>query len=438
MIASEAGNGQLKEERDLLEQGLENVGELVATMITTLQSSAPQAPEGDVRNVYKVGLNTTRLLMALGDVICAWLLLRGAEVALSRLGGELSAAGQGVLRGQGGLGPLVHPDRAAEAGRRGADRRGDRPGHHGPAGSRLLIRRRSEEQNGGMTPAAIPTLPFGRTGHDSTRVLFGAAALGDVSQEQADQTMELVLSYGINHIDTARSYGDAELRLGPWMETHRDTFFLATKTGERTKEGAAREIGESLERLRTDHLDHIQLHNLVEPEEWETAFAPGGALEAVVEAKEQGLVSHIGVTGHGVTVAAQHLRSLERYPFDSVLLPYNFAMSNNTAYLDDFEALVAVCAERGVAVQTIKSITRAPWGDREQTASTWYEPLTDQGAIDTAVAWVLGREGLFLNTVGDVSILPSVLAAAAKVTGRPEAAEMRALEDSFGLQPLFT
>jgi len=295
-----------------------------------------------------------------------------------------------------------------------------------------------EEQNGGMTPAAIPTLPFGRTGHDSTRVLFGAAALGDVSQDQADETMELILSYGINHIDTARSYGDAELRLGPWMETHRDSFFLATKTGERTRDGAAREIGESLERLRTDHIDHIQLHNLVEPEEWETAFAPGGALEAVIEAKEQGLVSHIGVTGHGVTVAAQHLRSLERYPFESVLLPYNFAMSNNTAYLDDFEALVAVCAERGVAVQTIKSITRAPWGDREQTASTWYEPLTDQGAIDTAVAWVLGRDGLFLNTVGDITILPSVLAAAAKVTGRPEAAEMRALEDSFGLQPLFT
>ncbi|HEU4545584.1 MAG TPA: aldo/keto reductase, partial [Microlunatus sp.] len=260
-----------------------------------------------------------------------------------------------------------------------------------------------------MTPAAIPTLPFGRTGHDSTRVLFGAAALGDVTQDQADQTMDLILSYGINHIDTARSYGDAELRLGPWMETHRDTFFLATKTGERTREGATREIGESLERLRTDHLDLIQLHNLVEPDEWETAFAPGGALEAVIEAKEQGLVSHIGVTGHGVTVAAQHLRALERYPFDSVLLPYNFAMSNNTAYLDDFEALVAVCAERDVAVQTIKSITRAPWGDREQTASTWYEPLTDQGAIDTAVAWVLGREGLFLNTVGDITILPSVL-----------------------------
>ena len=288
-----------------------------------------------------------------------------------------------------------------------------------------------------MTPA-IPTHPFGRTGHDSTRVLFGAAALGNVTQDQADQTMELIQSYGINHIDTARSYGDAELRLGPWMETHRDRFFLATKTGERTREGAKREIGESLERLRTDHLDLIQLHNLVEPEEWDTASAPGGALEAVIEAKEQELVSFIGVTGHGVTVAAQHLRSLERYPFDSVLLPHNFAMSRNSTYLDDFERLVTVCAERKVAVQTIKSITRAPWGDREQTANTWYEPLTDQAAIDTAVAWVLGRDGLFLNTVGDITILPKVLAAAAKVTHRPDAEAMRALEESVGLQPLFT
>lgn len=289
-----------------------------------------------------------------------------------------------------------------------------------------------------MTATAIAIQQFGRTGHESTRVLFGAAALGNVTQDQADATMDLILSYGINHIDTARSYGEAELRLGPWMETHRDTFFLATKTGERTRDGATREIGESLERLRTDHLDLIQLHNLVDPEEWETAFAPGGGLEAVIEAKEQGLVSHIGVTGHGVTVAAQHLRSLERYPFDSVLLPYNFAMSADAVYLDDFERLVAVCAERNVAVQTIKSITRAPWGDRAQTANTWYEPLTDQDAIDTAVAWVLGREGLFLNTVGDVTLLPKVLAAAAKVSGRPDAEVMRSLAESQGLQPLFT
>ena len=283
----------------------------------------------------------------------------------------------------------------------------------------------------------IPVQPFGRTGHDSTRLLFGAAAIGNVSQEEADQTMELIREHGINHIDTAASYGDAELRLGPWMETHRDEFFLATKTGERTSTEAYNEIQRSLERLRTDQIDLIQLHNLVDEGEWRTVFAAGGALEGVVEAKEDGLVRFIGVTGHGVTVAAQHLRSLQEYPFDSVLLPYNFAMSRNAVYMADFEALIAVCADRGVAVQTIKSITRGPWGDQTPTANTWYEPLTDQDAIDTAVSWVLGREGGFLNTVGDIHVLPKVIDAAERFTQRPNDDQMRDLEATFGLEPLF-
>ena len=283
----------------------------------------------------------------------------------------------------------------------------------------------------------IPVQPFGRTGHASTRIIFGAAAIGNVSQEDADQTMELIREHGINHIDTAASYGDAELRLGPWMETHREDFFLATKTGERTRSDAYNEIQRSLERLRTDHVDLIQLHNLVDEDEWRTAFSRGGALEAVVEAKDEGLVRHVGVTGHGVTVAAQHLRSLQEYPFDSVLLPYNFPMSRNAGYIADFEALVAVCAERGLAVQTIKAITRAPWGDQQPTANTWYEPLTDQGAIDTAVSWVLGRDGVFLNTVGDIHILPKVIDAAERFARRPGDEEMRALEGAFGLEPLF-
>ena len=283
----------------------------------------------------------------------------------------------------------------------------------------------------------IPVQPFGRTGHESTRLLFGAASIGNVSQDEADQTMDLIREHRINHIDTAASYGDAELRLGPWMETHRDEFFLATKTGERTRAGAYAEIGRSLERLRTDRLDLIQLHNLVAEDEWQTVFSPSGALEAVVQAKEEGLVRFIGVTGHGVTVAAQHLRSLEEYPFDSVLLPYNFPMSRNAGYISDFEALLAVCAERGVAVQTIKAITRGPWGDQDQTANTWYEPLTDQGAIHTAVSWVLGRDGVFLNTVGDIHILPMVIDAAERFTQRPTAEQMRELEAAFGLEPLF-
>jgi len=283
----------------------------------------------------------------------------------------------------------------------------------------------------------IPVLPFGRTGHESTRLIFGAAAIGNVSQEEADQTMELIRRHGINHIDTAASYGDAELRLGPWMELYRDEFFLATKTGERTQAEAYNQIQTSLERLRTDRIDLIQLHNLAAEDEWRTAFSAGGAGEGVIEAKEDGLVGFIGVPGHGVTVAAQHLRSLQEYPFDSVLLPYNFAMSRNVRYMADFEALAALCAERGVAVQTIKAITRGPWGDRNPTANTWYEPLTDQQPIDIAVSWVLGRNEVFLNTVGDIHILPQVIDAAERHEQRPSDEQMTDLETAFGLTPLF-
>lgn len=283
----------------------------------------------------------------------------------------------------------------------------------------------------------IPFAPFGRTGHVSSRVIFGAAALSTVTQDEADQTLELVRAHDVNHIDVAASYGEAELRLAPWLRAHRRDFFLATKTEERTCDAAYAEIQRSLERLGTDQVDLIQLHNLVDEDEWRTAFAPGGAVEAVVRARDEGLVRHIGVTGHGITVAAQHRRSIEELDFDSVLLPYNYPMSLNPGYLAEFEALTEICRDRGVAVQTIKAITRAPWGDREQTASTWYEPLTDPGAIETAVSWVLGRDGVFLNTVGDIHILPTVLEAAERFTARPGVEAMRELQTAFGLEPLF-
>ncbi len=283
----------------------------------------------------------------------------------------------------------------------------------------------------------IPTASFGRTGHESTRILFGAAAFSDVSQEDADQTMELIQRSGVNHIDVAASYGDAELRLGPWLAQHRDEYFLATKTGERSADDAWAEINRSLERMQTDHIELIQLHNLVDEAEWQTVYAAGGALEAVVRARDEGLVRFIGVTGHGVTVARQHLRSLEQFDFDSVLLPYNYAMTQNAQYLADFDELVAVCAERNVAVQTIKSITRAPWGDKEQTTSTWYEPLQDPAAIATAVDWVLGRDGLFLNTASDIRLLPMVLAAAERFSGPPDEAAMQELSRTWELEPLF-
>src|SRR5690242_474283 len=196
---------------------------------------------------------------------------------------------------------------------------------------------------------------------NSTRIIFGAAALGAMKQDKADQVLELLLEFGINHIDTAAAYGDSELRIGPWMREHRKRFFLATKTGDRTYQGARDSVRRSLERLRVDHVDLIQMHNLVEEAEWQTAFGPGGALEALIEARSQGLVRFIGVTGHGTPIVRMHRRSLERFAFDSVLFPYNFTMMNIPQYAAEAEALIKMCVERGVATQTIKSAARRRW-----------------------------------------------------------------------------
>ena len=250
---------------------------------------------------------------------------------------------------------------------------------------------------------------FGRTGHMSTRTIFGAVAVGRVTQEEADKTLEVLLEYGINHIDVAHSYGDAELRIGPWMKEHRDDFFLATKTEQRTRDGAWRELEQSLERMRVDTIDLWQMHLLIKPEEWETAMGPGGALEAFIEARDQGIVRYLGVTGHEVLVPKMHLRSLERFDFDAVLLPYNYPMMQNPDYAYAFNLLVGVCENRNVAVQTIKSLARRRWGEREREYATWYQPLEEQAAIDKAVHWVLGDPRVFLNTTGDIHLLPKVL-----------------------------
>ncbi len=284
----------------------------------------------------------------------------------------------------------------------------------------------------------LPKAPFGRTGHVSTRTLFGAASLGRVSQKDADRTLEVLLEYGVNHIDVAASYGDAEERIGPWMEKHRDKFFLATKTEERTYRGAMDELRRSLKRLRVDAVDLWQMHILVDEDEWQTAMGPGGALEAFIEARDKGLVRFLGVTGHGTTVAAMHMRSLERFDFDAVLLPYNYTMMQNPQYAADFEALTAMCRERNVAVQTIKSLAEGPWGGKIPTRATWYEPLESQPDIDRAVHWVLSREGVFLNTVGDIDLLPKVLDAAARFRHRPSDAEMAHMVQQTDSTPLFT
>jgi aryl-alcohol dehydrogenase-like predicted oxidoreductase len=283
----------------------------------------------------------------------------------------------------------------------------------------------------------IPRHPFGNTGHVSTRTLFGAACLGKVDQATADRTLDLLLRHGVNHIDTAASYGESELRIGPWMAEHRDLFFLATKTGERTYEGARDSIRRSLERLRVDHVDLLQLHNLTDPEQWEIAMGSGGALEAAVEARDQGLTRFIGVTGHGTIAPSIHKRSLERFAFDSVLLPYNFVMMQNPQYAADFEDLVSLAQQRGIAVQTIKGITAGPWNDKPRSRATWYEPLEEQDEVDLAVHWVLGRTGVFLNTVGDVDILPKVLDAADRFESRPSDAAMQALVEREQMAPLF-
>ena len=283
----------------------------------------------------------------------------------------------------------------------------------------------------------IERRPFGRTGHDSSRVVFGAAALGGVPQDVADRALDVLLEHGVNHIDVAASYGDAELRVAPWLRRHPDAFFLATKTGERTYAGAREEIRRSLDRLGVDSVDMIQLHNLVDVIDWDTALSAGGALEAAVEAREEGLVRFIGVTGHGLSVPEMHRRSLERFPFDSVLAPYNHVQMQDPRYAETFEALAAVCAERDVALQTIKSLARRRWDGRPHTAATWYEPLREQADVDLAVHWVLGRPDAFLLTTGDLEILPRLLDAAERFERRPDDEQMAGLADRSQAAPLF-
>lgn len=284
----------------------------------------------------------------------------------------------------------------------------------------------------------IDKIPFGNTGHDSSRAIFGAAALGAMRQERADATLALLDEYGINHIDTAASYGDSELRLASFLATRRKDFFLATKTGQRTKQGAAEEIRKSLDRMQIDQIDLIQMHNLTKQSEWDVAMGPGGALEALIDAQQEGLVRFLGVTGHGTYCPAMHVQSLQAYDFDSVLVPYNYSMMNNPQYAADFESLYTLCTSRNVAMQTIKGIALRRWReDDPDKRFSWYKPIREAEPMQRAIDFVMCRDNLFFNTTSDASLLPQVLRAVGAAGPRPDAQVLADDAQQLGLEPLF-
>ncbi|NIQ05797.1 MAG: aldo/keto reductase [Candidatus Korarchaeota archaeon] len=290
------------------------------------------------------------------------------------------------------------------------------------------------------TDKQIPKRPFGETNHPSSAAIFGGYALNTATVEETRKTLGILQEYGVNHIDTAPSYGDSEVRIGKWMEHHRDAFFLATKIDKRTYTAAKNQIQRSLERLQVKRVDLIQFHNLTDPEEWETVFSEDGALTAAIEARESGLVRFIGVTGHGLNAPKMHLRSLDEFALDSVLLPLNYPLMQNPKYAKEFKTLLERCHDRGVAVQTIKSIAQRRWReDEESRRNTWYKPLEEQSAIDLAVHWVLSHPQVFVITAGDRPLLPNVLEAAScfKMSERPSNEEMRALIERKDMEALW-
>ena len=283
----------------------------------------------------------------------------------------------------------------------------------------------------------MQTRRFGRTGHQSSVAIFGAAALWSVTQAEADKTMEQVIAAGVNHIDVAPSYGEAELRIGPWMPSERQRFFLGCKTTVRTKAGAAAEMRRSLERLRVDSFDLFQLHAVNMLQELDQVTAPGGALEAVVEAREQGLTRYIGITGHGVDAPAIYLEALRRFDFDSVLFPLNFVQYANPIYRRNAEELLRQCRAKDVGTMIIKSVCERPWGDLPKTHNTWYKPFTDAEHIQPAVNFALSQDVTGLCTAGDIHVLPLVLEACRKFTpmGKDEQEALIAAADQY--EPLF-
>lgn len=284
----------------------------------------------------------------------------------------------------------------------------------------------------------METRRFGRTAHMSTVAIFGAAAFYEISQEDADTVMEQVIEAGINHIDVAPSYGQAELRIGTWMPRERGRFFLGCKTMERTKEGAWKEMQESLKRLQTESFDLYQCHAITTMEELDAITRTGGALEAFEEARREGLIKFIGITGHGVNAPEIYLEALRRFDFDSVLFPLNFVQMAIPEYRRYAEELIAACKTKDVGTMIIKSITKAPWGERQHTATTWYEPFDQMEEIQKGVNFALSYDVTGLCTVGDTRILPMVLQACESFTRLGEDELEAMIESGKQYEPLFT
>jgi len=279
---------------------------------------------------------------------------------------------------------------------------------------------------------------FGKTKHLSSSIIFGGAALWHESQSTADKVLDLLLDYGVNHIDVAAGYGDAELRIGMWMPRHRKKFFLATKTTDRTYKGAKESIMRSLDRLKTDYIDLMQMHSLTNPLEWEQAMGAEGALEAIKEAQSEGIVKYIGVTGHGWTSAAMHQKSIKHFPFDSILMPWNWFSSKYRNYPRDFNNTVNICRKNSIAIQTIKAIARGPYAaGMKKNYSPWYQPMEDKFSIEKSVHWLLSHKDFFLNSVGDVSLLPIVLESAKNMAVKPSDKEMDDISKKLGLESIF-
>jgi len=284
----------------------------------------------------------------------------------------------------------------------------------------------------------METRRFGRTGHMSTVAIFGAAAFGQISQADADKVMEMVIEAGVNHIDVAPSYGEAEIRIGPWMPRERGRFFLGCKTMERTKDGAWKEFRESLKRLQTETFDLYQCHAITTIEELDAVTMKGGALEAFVEARREGLTRFIGITGHGAQAPQIYLEALRRFDFDSVLFPLNFVQMANPHYREYAEELIAACKAKDVGTMIIKSVTRAPWGNREHTATTWYEPFDNSEEIQKAVNFALSYDVSGLCTAGDTRVLPLMLRACESFTPLSDSEREKMIESGRQYEPLFT